>query len=60
MAALKVEFRVVVSVRVCEVPAATLSEVAEDATINVGVGETVTESDAVRFTEPLLAATVAE
>jgi len=60
MAALKVEFGVVVTVRVLEAPTATLEEIAEGARENVGAGATVTESDSCCFTEPLVADTVAE
>ena len=59
-AALNVELGVVVSVRVLEAPAATLMEVAEDTSVNVGAGGTVTESGMVCLVEPLPAATVAE
>ena len=50
----------VVSVNVLDAPAATLMEPAEEASVNVGAGATVTESAIVCFVEPLLAATVAE
>lgn len=60
MAALNVEFGVVVRVTVCEPPATTLMEVAEAPRVNVGAGATVTERVRVCFTVPPLAATVAE
>jgi hypothetical protein len=59
-AALKLEFAVVVSVTVLELPAETLIEAAEDAKVNVGAGATVTESAMGCFVAPLAADTVAE
>ena len=59
MAALNVEFGVVVSVNVLDAPGATLREVTDDASVNAGTAGTVTDSAAVCFVEPLLAATVA-
>ena len=56
---LKLEFGMVVSVSVRDVPAATLIEVTEDASVNVGTGATVTESAAICLVAPLSAATVA-
>jgi len=60
IAALKVEFGVVVNVRFLDAPAATLMELAEDTNVNVGAGATETATTAVCFAEPLVAATVAE
>ena len=48
------------SVNVLDAPAATLMEPAEEASVNVGAGATVTESAIVCLVEPLLATTVAE
>ena len=59
-AALKVEFGAVVSVRVLDVPGATLIEPADKAIANVGAGATVSDNAAVCFAAPLLAATVRE
>lgn len=60
IAALNVEFGVVVSVRLLDVPAATLADVVEVARVNVGAGATVTGSTFCCFTDPLVAETVAE
>ena len=60
IAALKPEFGVVVSVRLLEVPAATLAEVADSVRENVGAGATVIENTFCCFTDPLVAETVAE
>lgn len=58
MAALKVAFGVVVTVTLLEAPAATLIDVAEDVSVNVGAGATVTETEFVCDVDPLLAVTV--
>lgn len=57
-AALNVEFGVVVSVNVLDAPGVTLREVSDDASVNAGNGGIVTDSDAVCFVAPPLAATV--
>jgi len=59
-AASKVEFGVVVSVTVLELPAVTLREADPETSANVGVASTVTESDTWCVVEPLAADTVAE
>jgi len=59
-AASKVELGVVVSVRVLDVPGATLIEAADKAIANVGAGATVSDNAAVCLVAPLLAATVRE
>ncbi len=60
MAALNVEFGVLVRVNVVDAPAATLREVTDDASVNRGNGATATGSDTVCFVDPLLATTVTE
>lgn len=60
IAALKLEFVVVVSVRALEVPAATLADVADGVREKVGAVATVIESTFCCFTDPLVAETVAE
>lgn len=60
IAALKVELGVVVNVRLLDLPAGTLIELAEDTKVNVGTGATETATTAVCFAELLAAATVAE
>jgi len=57
-AALKNKSGVLVRVNVVDDPGETLVEPADDARANLGVGETVTESGATCFADPLLAATV--
>jgi hypothetical protein len=57
---LNVEFGLVVSVRPLEAPAATLTDVAEAASVKVGAGDTVIESTFCCFTDPLVAEIVAE
>jgi hypothetical protein len=59
MAALKVEFGRVVSVRVLEVPGATLGDAVEGAIENVGAAATLTEIDFRCVTQPPVAETVA-
>ena len=58
IAALNPSFGVVVSVKVFDPPAVTLIVLADDASKNEGAGATVTDSAAVCFVAPLLAATV--
>jgi hypothetical protein len=58
MAALKVEFGVVVSSNEFELPAETLVEVTEGAKVNVGAGAMVTAIETCCFMEPLVADTV--
>ena len=61
IAALNVEFRLVVSVTSFEFPPAVmLMEVAPAPSANVGVASTVTEIDTCCLVEPLVAETVAE
>jgi len=60
IAALKAEFGVVVMVKLLLAPAVMLMEDTDDVSANVGAGATVTESETVCFTEPLVAATDAE
>jgi hypothetical protein len=60
IAALKLEFGVVVSVRLLEAPVARLAEVADGVRENVGAGATVIESAFCCFTDPLVAETVTE
>jgi len=60
MAALNVEFGVVIMVKLLLAPAVMLIEDAGDVSVNVGARATVTESETVCFTEPLVAATYAE
>jgi len=59
-AALKNKSGVLVRVNVVDDPGETLVEPADDARANLGAGETVTESGAACFADPLLAATVTE
>jgi hypothetical protein len=58
--ALKVEFGVVVTVRVPDFPAATLTDVAEGDSVKVGAGAMARETEAVCFNDPLVAVTVNE
>ena len=60
IAALNVEFGLVVSVRLLEAPAATLTDVAEAASVKVGAGDTVIESTFCCLIDPLVAEIVAE
>ena len=58
IAALKVEFGVVLSVTVFDPPAATLTDVAEGDNVKVGAGATVRESETVFCSVPLVPVTV--
>jgi hypothetical protein len=59
IAAVKVEFAVVVNVSVFEPPAATVTEVAEDDKVKVGAGATASGTETVFFSVPLVPVTVA-
>jgi len=60
IAALKVEFGAVVMVKLLDEPGATLMDVAELVSVNVGTGATVTDSETLCVTAPLAAVTVTE